>query len=745
MPALIGGLFWRGATRRGAAAGLIAGSVVWAYTLYFPSLGAGGLFTQSALETGPFGIGFLRPDALFGLSGLDPLVHAVLWSMVFNTGLFLIVSLGSFPTPLERLQGAEFVRVFEHSSIPRVWSGGRAEAEDLLVMAQRILGSKDATALFTVAASEQGKSGYLPDPTPEFLRVLERELAGSVGVGTAHAMIAQIHGGASVSVADLMAVADETAQIMEYSSQLEAKSEELARTARQLRAANDKLTQISVQKDAFLSQISHELRTPMTSIRAFSEILRDEGGLSAAERGKYASIILEEAVRLTRLLDDLLDLSVLENGQVNLNFREAVLSDVLDHSVRAALQERGIEIRRDPQAEALVVETDVDRLSQVFINLIANAQKYCDAAQPVLTIAVSRHRGAIHVDFSDNGSGVETGMQGLIFEKFSRIGHHQAGGAGLGLAICRSFAEVIGGTLSVESTRNVGSVFTLRVGFELASAAELVPPEPDWQPPENPVRRLCALVVEDHTVNQLVAQSYLERLGHDVVCVPSAEMALDLIAHDNFDVVLMDVSLPGISGTEATRRIRAEETYTGHHLPVIGLSAHVQDSQIADQLDAGMDCFVAKPVSPERLAAAIEDVMDGRQRGVFLSARSADWTEEPSADVLAEVIEDLGPVQAAEAAQLYLTHLERDFAALELALSENRPEAAAKLAHRMKGAAGNFHLPELCSELGALENRLTSGAGGGDTVVLRDLAEQARTAVNKGLSDLPKGSVQAAQ
>ena len=127
-------------------------------------------------------------------------------------------------------------------------------------------------------------------------------------------MIGQIVGGSSVSVQDLLAVADETAQMLEYSSRLEAQSEELSATARKLQETNRKLTQLSEQKDAFLSQVSHELRTPMTSIRAFSEILRDEGQLSAQDQHHYAGIIHDEALRLTRLLNDLLDLSVLENG-----------------------------------------------------------------------------------------------------------------------------------------------------------------------------------------------------------------------------------------------------------------------------------------------------------------------------------------------------------------------------------------------------------------------------------------------
>ncbi len=451
VPAIIGGLFWRGATRRGAAAGLIAGFVVWAYTLYLPSVGTSTVITLDVLENGPFGIAFLRPEALFGLSGLDPLVHAVLWSLVINTGLFLIVSLGTFPTPMERLQGAEFVNVFESSSVPRVWSGGRAESEDLLVMAQRILGSGEATKLFVDAATQQGKTGYLPDPSPEFLRVLERQLAGSVGAGTAHAMIAQIHGGASVSVSDLMAVADETAQIREYSVRLERKSKELQETATKLGIVNEKLTKLSIQKDAFLSQISHELRTPMTSIRAFSEILMS-GELDQSERARYSGIIQDESIRLTRLLDDLLDLSVLENGQVVLNPVQDRLGDVIDRAEAAASAAGGAVrqvIVRDKAVEDIALHTDTGRLAQVFINLISNAAKYGTSDNPRLVIEVGQDGDQVCVDFIDNGPGIIEADRALIFEKFARLDATTGvAGAGLGLAICREIMARLGGSIS---------------------------------------------------------------------------------------------------------------------------------------------------------------------------------------------------------------------------------------------------------------------------------------------------------
>ena len=137
LPALIGGLFWRGGTRVGAAAGLITGFLIWAYTLFLPSFGPGGPFGTDLLAYGPFGLSWLRPQALFGLSGMDPLSHTLFWSMLLNTVAYCWGSIVSFPTPLERLQGAQVVNVFEHTLGARGWRHGSAEAEDLLMMAQR--------------------------------------------------------------------------------------------------------------------------------------------------------------------------------------------------------------------------------------------------------------------------------------------------------------------------------------------------------------------------------------------------------------------------------------------------------------------------------------------------------------------------------------------------------------------------------------------------------------------------------
>jgi signal transduction histidine kinase len=373
--------------------------------------------------------------------------------MLLNTAMFIICSLLTFPAPLERLQGAQFVNVFEHSSAAPAWTSAAAGAEDLLIMAQRIMGSTEAQALFEQEATSQGKLGFLPEVTSAFIERLERELAGSVGAATAHAMIGQLIGGSSVSVEDLIAVADEAAQILEYSNRLEAKSEEQEQTARALRNANDKLTALSIQKDAFLSQISHELRTPMTSIRSFSDILR-ESDVSDHDHSRYAGIIHDEAVRLTRLLDDLLDLSVLENGQVVLREQTGCLRDLLDRAVSAAgLHDGVLDVVRNKNAEDIMLTADLDRLAQVFINLISNARKYCDAPDPQLTIQVAQQDTDYVVDFIDNGSGIAAENQELIFEKFSRVADEsKAGGAGLGLAICREIMHRLNGDVTYVPT-----------------------------------------------------------------------------------------------------------------------------------------------------------------------------------------------------------------------------------------------------------------------------------------------------
>lgn len=473
LPAMVGGLVWRGATARGAGAGLLVGAAVWAWTLFLPSFGA---VPPEVHAAGPWGLGWLRPHALFGFEGMDPLLHSVLWSLALNTLVFLGVSLVTFPSPVERLQGEAFVNIFDSAVASRAVGRGGGEAEELLVIAGRVLGQDAALDFFRREAEAQGQSGHLPDVTPAFVAALERQLAGSVGSAAAHAIVSQVAKGATVTVEDLMAVAGEAQRIMDYSARLEAKSAELERTARALREALGKLTRLAEQKDAFLSRISHELRTPMTAIRSFSAILREEG-LRPEEVRRFAAIVEGEAERLTRLLDELLDLSILRLGRIRLDPREGLLSDVIDRALAAAgvVPSGPLRVLRDPAAEAIPVCTDLDRLAQVFINLASNARKYCDAPDPELRI-VARLRGTeIVVDFIDNGRGIPAAERDLAFESFARLpsapGRAGPGGAGLGLAICREVMERLGGSVTYLPGMG-GAAFRVVLPQRLARAAE---------------------------------------------------------------------------------------------------------------------------------------------------------------------------------------------------------------------------------------------------------------------------------
>lgn len=445
VPAMIAGLAWRGATRRGAIAGILAGTGIWALMIFLPSLG---LMRHPTMP-----------------AGIDPFAGAVLLALSVNLALLTLISLLDFPDPVERLQALSFVHAIAPDASPTE-AGPAAQSEALLTLAGRIWGNEKALIIFRNSAEIQGKSGYLPDLTPRFLSEFERHLSGTVGAATATALMARVLGRGGVTVSDLMEVAGEASRTREDNLRLETASQELSRTAGMLRESNEKLTVLSAQKDAFLGQISHELRTPMTSIRALSEIMM-EPELPAPDRARFAGIIHDEAARMTRLLGDLLDLAVLEGRHARLKPAVVNLHDILDRALATAgatASARDVAILRNAGAEHLVVITDPDRLLQVLINLIANARKYCDAEFPAIRIDTRRDdNGATEIDIADNGSGIGPESRALIFEKFARLNDPtRAGGAGLGLAICKEIIEFLGGDITYLPGRG-GACFRVRL------------------------------------------------------------------------------------------------------------------------------------------------------------------------------------------------------------------------------------------------------------------------------------------
>ncbi|MCR9221255.1 MAG: sensor histidine kinase [Alphaproteobacteria bacterium] len=487
LPALIGGVYWEGGTKSGALTGLIAGFALWTYTLLVPSFAGAGWGFISVLDEGPFGIALLQPDALFGLAGWDPLVHGLTWSLTANVILYVAVSLFSRQSPLERLQSAVFINAFDRSrtgvegAIPR-----SAAPEDLFRLARRILGRERADQLFADYAKSRGveRRADLPATDPALIVYVERALAGSIGAASARSLVARIAKGETISLESVIQILDETQEAIRYSRELEKKSRELEKTARQLREANAQLTELDRMKDDFLSRVSHELRTPMTSIRSFSEMLVEQGaeGGAAALEGEQAqrflSIIQHESVRLTRLLDQILDLNRMENGQLDWELQEVDLADIAREAAETmrGLAQNGDVALIDGLGDArLPVLADPDRLKQVFVNLLSNAIKFNDAAErggaAKVWLELERRPagsgGAVcAVAIRDNGPGVPPAEQQTLFSKFSRgwkEGSRRPTGSGLGLAISKQIMLQFGGELLMTASSPAGSSFAVRL------------------------------------------------------------------------------------------------------------------------------------------------------------------------------------------------------------------------------------------------------------------------------------------
>ncbi len=466
-PAIIGGLFWKGGTRNGALAGLLAGAAVWLYTLLLPSFARSGLFPASFLAEGPFGIELLRPEQLFGLDGLDSTSHAMVWSMLVNVGLYVGVSLFSRPSVAEHTQAALFVDVFRRTGEgPRFWRGSASIAE-LQALLARFIGRRRANEAMAEQARRRDfelSDGAQADA--QLVHHVETVLASSIGAASARVMVASVVEEEPVGMDEVMSMLDETSQAIAYSRELEHKSRQLEVATAYLREANQQLTELDRLKDDFVSMVTHELRTPLTSMRALSEILLENPDLPTGERERFLRIVVEEIERLTRLINQVLDLSKIESGSAEWEISEVDLREVVEDSATATEQlfsERDAELRvRLPDAVPAVT-ADRDRIKQVMLNLLSNAAKFCDAEQGLVAVELGVVDGALRVDVRDNGPGIGPEEQQQIFEKFRQGGDGVTGrpkGTGLGLPICREIVAYLGGELWVESEPGRGATFS---------------------------------------------------------------------------------------------------------------------------------------------------------------------------------------------------------------------------------------------------------------------------------------------
>ncbi|KAA0581548.1 sensor histidine kinase [Azospirillum sp. Sh1] len=485
-PALIGGLYWRGATRRGAIGGVTAGTLVWAYTLLLPSFARSGWLPASFIADGPWGIAAMRPYALFGLEGWDSLAHSLFWTALVNIGAYVGLSLFDRPGAAERAQAAAFVDVFQSApngvvplrEAPPDWRSA-ASVGDLTRVVARFLGPQRAERAFAGADPDEPAG-------PERLRLAERLLAGAIGGASARVALASSVSAGAVEAAELLRMLDETSDVIAHSRELERKTAELERATDALRAANERLTELDRLKDDFLSTVTHELRTPLTSIRALSEILHDDPDLDTDQRQEFLAVIIKESERLTRLINQVLDMAKIEAGALDWRIETIDAGPALTEAVAATealFLERGITLSVDIPDRLPPVRGDVDRVIQVVVNLLSNAAKFTPPGGRT-RLETRLESGFLRVTVTDSGPGVAAKDRELVFDRFRQSGDTLTGkpaGTGLGLAIAKRIVEHLGGRIGVadapagpnpESGKGAAFWFTLPLAANTADVPE---------------------------------------------------------------------------------------------------------------------------------------------------------------------------------------------------------------------------------------------------------------------------------
>jgi len=474
-PAIIGGIYWKKGTRMGALVGIGAGFILWFYTLAVPTMVDSGYFSSRILTEGPFGFGFLKPYSLLGFDQMDFVSHGLFFSLSINVTLYAAVSLLTAQSVKEHNQAVIFVDIFKYSTIMDsavVWKG-QAYLPDLKSLLHNFLGEEKTNTMLAQFSTQTGKS--LSDSVyadSELVNYSERILSGIIGSASARIMVASVVKEEEISMDEVMGILKETQELKSLNEKLKLKTQELKKASEKLLNLNKKLLLNDQLKDEFISTVTHEMKTPITSIRAFSEILLDDD-LGEADKKRFLDIIIKETQRMSRLIDQVLDIERFESGKQQLRFEKTDLGILLlqaAESMHQQFKEDGKEFSIRLDLPDMEVEVDDDRIQQVVLNLLSNALKFAKAK---VELVAYRMDESIVIKVRDDGPGVPEEEKKHIFDKFFQAKNQTSKkpiGSGLGLAISKKIVEFHGGEIYVDNEEGYTCFwFTLPINLSKAN------------------------------------------------------------------------------------------------------------------------------------------------------------------------------------------------------------------------------------------------------------------------------------
>lgn len=464
-PALFGGIYWKEGNKRGAITGIMIGFIVWFFTLVIPGM----------VNNGFLGSQWLLVQQLLAFDQFDSLTNTVFWSLFLNITAYVFVSVYTKQEAQEQYQAEIFTNINKHGEIQEnglVWKG-TAQMQDIRNLLKSFVGAERAEILLTAYAKRHKinlQEKLVADP--RIIGFTERILGGVVGVASARILLQTVAKEEEISIEEVLTILNENQQMVEMNKELRKKSLELSKATQQLQNMNTQLLSIDEQKNEFLYTVTHELRTPLTSIRALSEILFDNPDLEAEQQQQYLEAIIKETVRLSNLITQVLNLENFEAGRRKLTITEINAGKLLDDmaaTLSGIIQAKQLSLTIQLAQRPTMIQADADLIQQVFMNLLGNAIKFAASA---IQINISKGDKEYIIEITDDGKGIDAGMEELIFDKFFQAKNQtlkKPEGTGLGLAISKKIIELHGGKIWVNKGFTKGAQFVFTLPYEQES------------------------------------------------------------------------------------------------------------------------------------------------------------------------------------------------------------------------------------------------------------------------------------